>query len=706
MEKLLSRLALPNVSKPSKGVKLELGRGRPSDGPIDYYIGKVPWAEIGQWRRLVRNTVSAEYGYEKEEIPGTDSGDPVVVRKKKRVYTAGMLDQGPLAIKQWRAKHEIREGVNDRVVLAQALHPLFNGPDSLLSEVYASKKAVKTYLALDDEIEVVYLDELPEHQEMFEFLYSNRSKEDQTFVIPEGLESPDLSELEPNSYSRAFLELFIVAYQKDSEFKKAVDKTVPSTASNSGYTLVEMAFRLADHLMRKNIQGGAWRQKKYNDLLQSIISGKFTSLSDLNAFLDSKSADTTARFMRVNSYDTYADSLRLRSQAINRRVTFSGIVAAGIAAVAFAGHLFEEYQKAQFEAGYAQAQADYAEGAHSGYQVPFSRFDRWTTTVGEEDEQAVRIAEDLTELAYQRYPQLSFMDRQELQAQFLAELGGEDLSKLRYLIGGLVKDKRLQADFVDSWYLKKHMVFSARLNDLNMGLVPYAHVINALSEPGVQIDSHRFDPYVEDEVKILGQIIAADPDGWCYELALAPSKWHVGVSPMGVSSRKLSSFSDDLVVGRECNGYEKDFFPAMGALGVRKLGEVYTRFDVHEYLPYISGYCHGDYLDVELTSDELKHHTNRNIRTYWLDDEIEISMKLVVDYDTRGGGYETHLMAVGSDDKYSTKMAADLVRSEGWCAYIDSGLPMNHDQSQLRRDQRKWLEENPNLMVSPESSSN
>jgi hypothetical protein len=749
-KRLKESWARVNSDLPSKkeGVILELGPDA-NGAPVDTYFGKFRRSELGRAKRYMRALISSTFATEYDDDLDK-AGNKTV---KRRVYTQGLVDQALETVADRRIKTPIREGFTDRVVLAQVMHPFFNGPDSLDERIYLSREELASYINSNDDVEVVFLEDMPEHRAMIGYLEEHSQKGDKIFTPHTDLNVPDFTDAEEFEYSKLILQALLVAYEKNGDLKTLVDRIAPGSADRPTYTLAEMSFRLADHLIRMNIQSGAERQKKYNELLTAIITGQTeekmdkrkkkvlkpsidlkSEMPELYDFIQTKDPSPT-RFIRIKPYGTYADAVRHRRNARSRWTLRIGApvlaLASGLGWNTYHNHLEEEAEIARaaaFEAEYVAnleaATKRNAEESFRGWAVALSRWDNWRTTPGREDEGVLYDAKDFAKALHERYPELEFVSELELEQEFLAFIKLLEPDLRRKVLGAMSVDHRVKTDVVDHFYANKFFVYSARNREVGTEPNrPYHHILDRIREDGdLVFDSARFDPYSHEDVEYLGRFHSTDPDGLgCYELGLAPSEWVLNFDQLPISSHASRIYNDDekLVVARECNDrMETSYFGAMGSLGVHELIEVIDRWEVTPYLSYIHEYCAVSMYDETLVinPDRLEARPHMNLQSFNAGPEEIYGMKVVsVDMPMYGGSRSRPILFAwrlnfdGPEDRgLSVHRTARLIEEQGWCEMYNTvdtkeivnpdgstrssitNRPMDHGQWDLRSTQEEW----------------
>ncbi len=183
---------------------------------------------------------------------------------------------------------DIKEGHRARVVVCRSLSELFNGSedveDALTTEqeIILIKKIAKKKFKKEDLLEVMDLEEQPQHKALFEALRSSVDSETGLVNIEKALSDDNGQSVVAENDSLQIAKMLFRANQESEELSKAFKKAIPARLKDSAednptaqyYPLIEVAIRLADNLHGMHIQGGSERQAIYNGIIIQLIKGE------------------------------------------------------------------------------------------------------------------------------------------------------------------------------------------------------------------------------------------------------------------------------------------------------------------------------------------------------------------------------------------------------------------------------------------------
>ncbi len=289
----------------------------------------------------------------------------------------------------------LEEGEKARVVVCRSLSEMMNGPkdveDALSTEEeieLIKRIAEKKFQKGEESLEVVDLEKLPHHKELFERLRSGIDPETGLMDMTKALETEtDEAEAANPSSSLSIARQLYKAAQKSEQLSFAFYKAMPARLKNeeSGqedssaqyYALAEVAIRLSDIINGWKIQGGSERQAVYNGIIIQLIKGgegrykDVPELQELFKLLEGAGFET----LSLDRKDNYYHQKKVQTAARTRLGIYAALALSLVTASFGVGRWYEgkkeKEKQAEIERGIIRNRLRYTQFRIDGkYTVP------------------------------------------------------------------------------------------------------------------------------------------------------------------------------------------------------------------------------------------------------------------------------------------------------------------------------------------------
>ncbi len=227
----------------------------------------------------------------------------------------------------------LAEGEKGQVIVARALSEIFNGDDDLKGAISVEDEmkkisdiAKRKFKKGPDALEVVNIEMLPEHLELFEKLRSC-VKSDGVMDIEAAFGGGEVA-LGANPSTLMIAKFLHEAMKKNSILENVFIHTVPEkirqNKSKLGlakyYGLTEIAIRLREILCGRNIHMGVDRQGVYDDVIEKIVKGKKGGYKNIQELEPLLKLFEGSRFetVHVDTKKNYFHLARVKAQAWTR----------------------------------------------------------------------------------------------------------------------------------------------------------------------------------------------------------------------------------------------------------------------------------------------------------------------------------------------------------------------------------------------------
>lgn len=257
-----------------------------------------------------------------------------------------------------------KEGEKARVMVCRSLSEIINGSEDVEGalptedEVSLIKHiAKKEFGKSDDSLEVVDLETLPHHKQLFEALRSAKSgyRTDIEKVLSEESQEA-VAETSSLHIARQLFKAMGESEELAERFKSAMPARIKEEETDSPsaqyYALIEVAIRLGDILNGCYIHGGSERQAIYDGIIIQLLRGEDGKYKDVEALKPLFPVLKGHRFetLYLDDKKNYHHLKKIQSTARYRLLIFTALLGSVVTGAFGLGALHERISKEKKEA--------------------------------------------------------------------------------------------------------------------------------------------------------------------------------------------------------------------------------------------------------------------------------------------------------------------------------------------------------------------
>lgn len=240
----------------------------------------------------------------------------------------------------------LQKGQKARVGVCPSLSELLNGPEDVEHALTAEREmtlirqiAKKKFGKSEDSLEVVTLEQQPQHKDLFKALRDSVDSETGRANIEKALaDNEDEQSVKVATDSLQIAKRLFRAAKDSEELTDVLRKTMPAKLKENAeespatqyYSLIEVAIRLSDMLNGTHIQGGSERQAIYNGIIIQLIKGEEGRYKDIEELKPLFEMLKGLRFetLHLNNAKNYHHLKKVQRTARSRLLIYATLFAA------------------------------------------------------------------------------------------------------------------------------------------------------------------------------------------------------------------------------------------------------------------------------------------------------------------------------------------------------------------------------------------